>query len=220
MELIHAYSLVHDDLPAMDDDQLRRGRPTCHVAFDEATAILAGDALQALAFAVLAEAEGDPATRVELIRLLAQAAGAAGMVLGQAEDLEATGRSLDLEALERMHRHKTGALICASLELGARSAGANGEELEALRRYGDALGLAFQIRDDILDVESSAEQLGKTPGSDAARNKPTYASVLGLAEARSRLEAAHAAAQDALKPFGERARTLRALAHFAAHRIH
>ena len=188
VELIHAYSLIHDDLPAMDDDALRRGRPTCHIAFDEATAILAGDALQALAFELLA---GDPlhaaspGASVTMLHRLGQACGAQGMAGGQALDLAAVGTRLSLEELERMHRCKTGALIRASVVLGALAAGCEDLSLlAAFDRYGDAVGLAFQIRDDILDVEGTTEVIGKARGADAAREKPTYPSILGLEQSR------------------------------------
>ncbi|MGH8163922.1 MAG: farnesyl diphosphate synthase, partial [Rhodanobacteraceae bacterium] len=184
VELIHAYSLVHDDLPAMDDDDLRRGRPTCHVVFGEAAAILAGDAMQALAFEIIA-ADRTPsieaATRVEMVRVLSAACGAQGMAGGQAFDLAAVGKTLDLGELERMHVHKTGALIRASVRLGALAAGCgDAATIDALDRYGHAVGLAFQVRDDILDVEGHADVIGKTSGKDAAAAKPTFPSVLGM----------------------------------------
>ncbi len=187
VECIHAYSLVHDDLPAMDDDDLRRGRPTCHRAYDEATAILAGDALQALAFQLLADDTHTPlpdAIRLAMTRTLAEAAGAAGMVGGQAIDLGAVGRTLDEARLTRMHRLKTGALIEASVVLGALAAGAGEDDLAHLRRYARAIGLAFQVQDDILDVTASTEEMGKTQGADAQVGKPTYVTLLGLDGAR------------------------------------
>ena len=188
IEMIHAYSLIHDDLPAMDDDALRRGQPTCHVAFGEATAILAGDALQALAFEVLATDAthgADAATRVEMLRVLAAACGSHGMAGGQALDLDAVGRRLDGAQLERMHVHKTGALIRASVHLGALACGCREDAtLAALDRYGHCVGLAFQIRDDILDVEGETAAIGKTRGADIARDKPTYPSIMGLEESR------------------------------------
>jgi farnesyl diphosphate synthase len=187
VELIHAYSLVHDDLPAMDDDALRRGQPTVHVAFDEATAILAGDALQTLAFEALADAPCPPAARVEMLRTLARASGAAGMVGGQALDLAAVGRRLELDALQRMHAGKTGALIRAAVRLGALAAGADQDALARLDEYAAALGLAFQIRDDILDVEGDAAVIGKTAGKDAANDKPTYPAIVGLPRSRELL---------------------------------
>lgn len=181
VELIHAYSLVHDDLPAMDDDDLRRGRPTCHRAFDEATAILAGDALQTLAFEILSTAQYLSAeSRLAMLTSLAQASGSRGMAGGQALDLDAVGQSIDLAALEQMHRLKTGALINASVRLGALAAGADTTTQEQLARYARAIGLAFQVRDDILDVTTDSHTLGKTQGKDAAQDKPTYVSLLGL----------------------------------------
>jgi farnesyl diphosphate synthase len=198
VELIHAYSLVHDDLPAMDDDDLRRGRPTVHVAFDEATAILAGDALQTLAFEALAEAAAEPAVRVEMLRTLARASGAAGMVGGQALDLDAIGTRLDADRLRRMHASKTGALIRASVRLGALAAGAEAALLQQLDGYADALGLAFQIRDDILDVEGDAAVIGKTAGKDAANDKPTYPAILGMQASKALLAELDARMRDAL----------------------
>jgi farnesyl diphosphate synthase len=202
VEIIHAYSLIHDDLPAMDDDDLRRGRPTCHIAFGEATAILAGDALQALAFEVLAQAPlstRDPARAVDAVRCLAQACGSQGMAGGQALDLAAVGVRLDLPRLETMHVHKTGALIRASVRLGALCAGAaEGRVLDALERFGHLAGLAFQIRDDILDVEGDTAVIGKTQGADQARDKPTYPSILGLDAAKDLAARTRAAALGAL----------------------
>jgi len=222
VEIIHAYSLVHDDLPAMDDDDLRRGRPTCHVAFGEAMAILAGDALQALAFEVLANdpaMRNDPSIHVEMLRTLAIACGSHGMAGGQAFDLAAVGQRLDAAALERMHVHKTGALIRASVRLGALAAGCGDAGLLGrLERYGHAIGLAFQIRDDLLDIEADAEQLGKTPGKDAAANKPTYPAILGIAESRTQLAALTAEALDAIAPLGDSAALLDELARFVADR--
>jgi len=186
VELIHAYSLVHDDLPAMDDDDLRRGRPTCHRAFDEATAILVGDALQTLAFEILTTAPGvDADTRLAMLTTLAQASGSQGMAGGQALDFAATGQNIDLAALEQMHRLKTGALIAASVRLGALAAHADETTQAQLARYARAIGLAFQVRDDILDVTADSQTLGKTQGKDASDDKPTYVSLLGL-------DAAHA----------------------------
>jgi farnesyl diphosphate synthase len=215
VELIHAFSLVHDDLPAMDDDDLRRGRPTVHIAFDVATAILAGDALQALAFRVLADASLSAEVRIALVRELAQASGAAGMCAGQALDMAATGQTLDLASLERLHSMKTGALIRAAVRMGALSAGAPGERLAALDDYADALGLAFQIRDDILDVEGDAAQLGKTAGKDHAQGKSTYPGLLGLERSRHRLEELAAKMHEALQGFGSAGEALRELARFA-----
>jgi geranylgeranyl pyrophosphate synthase len=200
-ELIHAYSLVHDDLPAMDDDDLRRGRPTCHRAFDEATAILAGDSLQVLAFSVLATHPGladEPATRVRQIDLLAQSSGTAGMAGGQALDLAAQGRTLALAEVERVHSLKTGALIRACVQMAAACASTlPAAERAALDRVGELVGLAFQIQDDILDVEGNADVLGKATGGDRARDKPTYPAVAGLEPARRRVGELHVTA-DAL----------------------
>jgi len=217
VELIHVYSLVHDDLPAMDDDDLRRGRPTCHRAYDEATAILVGDALQALAFAVLASDPGDGSTplRLEMIRVLARATGTSGMAGGQAVDLAAVGQSLTVGAIEDMHRRKTGALIQASVMLGALAAGVGGgSELAALERFGGEIGLAFQIQDDILDVEGDPRVLGKSTGADAAHAKPTYPSTVGIETARTRARELRDAAISALAPLGPRAVALTQLANF------
>jgi len=224
VELIHAYSLVHDDLPAMDDDDLRRGRPTCHRAYDEATAILVGDALQVLALEILAvdpEMVRNPAQRLEIIRLLARASGTAGMAGGQAVDLEAAGQTLPVAALERMHRLKTGALIHASVMMAAASAdGLDASFIAALDTYGAAIGLAFQIQDDILDVEGDADVLGKRTQADAARAKPNYPSIVGLAEAKARLRALHEEALDALTVFGAEAEALRWLSGWLTERRH
>lgn len=185
VELMHAYSLVHDDLPAMDDDDLRRGRPTCHRAFDEATAILAGDALQTLAFAALARAPLlDAEQRLRMIDSLSAASGTQGMAGGQAIDLAAVGHTLAIEELETMHRMKTGALIAASVQLGALAARADQDTQHRLQQYAQAIGLAFQVQDDILDVTASTQTLGKSQGKDAANAKPTYVSLLGLDGAR------------------------------------
>jgi farnesyl diphosphate synthase len=222
VEIIHAYSLVHDDLPAMDDDDLRRGRPTCHVVFGEAMAILAGDALQALAFEVLADdarLRVDPLNQVEMLRTLAAACGAHGMAGGQAFDLAAVGKALTAGELERMHVYKTGALIRASVRLGALAAGCrDAAALAALERYGHAIGLAFQIRDDILDVEGDAATIGKTAGKDAADNKPTYPAILGMTGARAQLVEQTRAALDTLAPLDDRFDALRAVARFIAER--
>jgi geranylgeranyl pyrophosphate synthase len=222
VELIHVYSLVHDDLPAMDDDDLRRGRPTCHRAFDEATAILVGDALQALAFAVLANdsmPDTPGAIRLEMIRVLARATGTAGMAGGQAVDLAAVGRTLSVGAIEDMHRRKTGALIECSVVLGALAAGVGaGAQLTALQRFGTEIGLAFQIQDDILDVEGDPQLLGKSTGADAAHRKPTYPSTAGLAASRERAAQLRDLAIAALEPLGERARPLTELAHYVVSR--
>ena len=188
VECIHVYSLIHDDLPAMDDDALRRGKPTSHIAFDEATAILAGDALQALAFEILAGHDFAPGVnRAELVRTLARAAGAAGMCGGQAIDLDATGKSLGLDELEHMHRLKTGALIAAAVRLGALCApDASAGDLAALDTYARAIGLAFQVQDDILDIESDTQTLGKPQGSDQDQGKVTYPALLGLPGAKAK----------------------------------
>ena len=223
VELIHVYSLVHDDLPAMDDDDLRRGRPTCHRAYDEATAILVGDALQALAFSVLADdsmGKVVPATRLSMIRTLAQAAGTTGMAGGQAVDLAAVGQTLSVDAVENMHRRKTGALIKGSVLLGAIGAGIDsGADFRALELFGDEIGLAFQIQDDILDVEGDAAVLGKTTGADAALSKPTYPSTVGLPAARDRARDLRDRAIGALAPLGARNAPLVELAQFVVSRI-
>jgi farnesyl diphosphate synthase len=218
VELIHAYSLVHDDLPAMDDDALRRGRPTVHIAFDEATAILAGDALQSLAFELLTAAPLAASTRIDLLRCLAVDSGAAGMAGGQALDLAVTGGSQSLAALERMHRLKTGALIQASVRMGALCAGADAASLQALDRFATALGLAFQIRDDLLDIQGSAAELGKTPGKDAEQGKPTYPALLGVDGAVAALDAQAQAMQSALDSLGRPAPALAALAQITVQR--
>jgi geranylgeranyl pyrophosphate synthase len=224
VEIIHAYSLIHDDLPAMDDDELRRGRPTCHIAFDEATAILAGDALQALAFEILAKDEGlqcGPQIRLDMIRLLAEASGSLGMAGGQAIDLAAVGKSLTLHELENMHRLKTGALIRASVLLGAMcSPDANAAKLKALDDYARCVGLAFQIHDDILDVIADTATLGKPQGSDMEQNKPTYPALLGLDGARERALDMHRQALRALEIFDSSADTLRQLSAFIVERNH
>lgn len=198
IELIHAYSLIHDDLPAMDDDDWRRGRPSCHRAFDEATAILAGDALQALAFAILASAPLPAETRAGMCALLAEAAGTSGMAGGQALDLEAVGHELSAAEVERMHMLKTGALIAASLRLGALVAGAPAELDQRLDRFGRRLGLAFQIRDDLLDEEGDPERAGKRLRKDRAAGKRSFTAVLGPEEARRRLRAEAADLKEAL----------------------
>ena len=239
VELVHAYSLVHDDLPAMDDDALRRGRPTVHVAFDEATAILAGDALQTLAFTTLAAADAPAQLRIDWVQALAAASGAAGMCGGQALDIDATGQGQEpglrhlrpatgdpdsapasLLRLERMHALKTGALIRAAVRMGALGGGADAATLAQLDRYASALGLAFQIRDDLLDIEASSEQLGKTAGKDAAQAKSTYPALLGIQGARARLDELAATMLDALAPLGSAAAHLAALGERAVHRSH
>ncbi|MEC7377200.1 MAG: farnesyl diphosphate synthase [Pseudomonadota bacterium] len=222
VELIHAYSLIHDDLPAMDNDDLRRGRPTTHIAFDEATAILAGDALQALAFGLLADAPGLPEpARLAMVRELARASGHGGMVGGQAIDLGAVGKTLSLAQLEVMHRHKTGALIEASVRIGALSSAAVQEgDLEALAGYARALGLAFQVQDDLLDIEGDTQVIGKPQGSDAARAKPTYPALLGVDGARAHLAELLDNAQHSLAAFGPEADPLRAMANYVVARNH
>jgi farnesyl diphosphate synthase len=220
VEFVHVYSLIHDDLPCMDDDTLRRGKPTVHVAFDEATAMLAGDALQAQAFGVLAAAPLGSELRVRLLSMLAEAASTAGMCGGQAIDLAAVGRELTLDELEQMHRMKTGALLAAAVRMGAAAGGADAATQAAADAYGRALGLAFQIVDDVLDVEGTAESLGKTAGKDARGNKPTYVSVLGLAAAKARAAQLHGEALAALAPLGGRARRLRELADYIVGRSH
>ena len=222
VELIHVYSLVHDDLPAMDNDDLRRGRPTCHRAYDEATAILVGDALQALAFAVLANEPPSGAStpsRLEMIRVLARATGTSGMAGGQAVDLAAVGRTLTVTAIEDMHRRKTGALIQGSVLLGALAAGVSGgAELAGLERFGADIGLAFQIQDDILDVEGDPAVLGKSTGADAAHSKPTYPSTVGLEHAHTRARQLRDDAIAALAPLGPRSTALVQLANFIVNR--
>ena len=220
LEMIHAYSLVHDDMPCMDDDALRRGKPTVHVAYDEATALLVGDALQAQAFAVLAGSDTLPPARlVGMLRLLAEAAGSGGMCGGQAIDLDSVGLALNLEQLERMHQLKTGALLRASVLLGALCGKElSAVELEGLKAYALAIGLAFQVVDDILDATADSATLGKTAGKDAADNKPTYVSILGLEESKELAQKLRRDAIDALSPFGEQALRLRELADLIVQR--
>jgi farnesyl diphosphate synthase len=224
VELVHAYSLIHDDLPAMDDDDLRRGKPTCHKAFDEATAILAGDAIQALAFYILAhdpEMVGQPALRLRMLECLARASGSRGMAGGQAIDLDATGKSLDIVELENMHILKTGALIRASVTLGALSQPDTSEQtLERLDRYAKCVGLAFQIRDDILDVEGETAVLGKAQGADSALNKPTYPSILGLDASKQQARELHGEALSSIAGLDERADMLRWIAGYIVGRRH
>ena len=217
VELIHAYSLVHDDLPCMDDDVLRRGKPTCHVEFDEATALLVGDALQSLAFQLLSEYRltEDPAAQLEMVKLLATASGSRGMAGGQAIDLAAVGASLSLPELEFMHIHKTGALIRAATLLGAHCGKRlNEPSLAKLDHFAKCIGLAFQVVDDVLDIEATTATLGKTAGKDAQQNKPTYVSVLGIAESRKLATELREDALAALDVFGASARRLRELADF------
>jgi geranylgeranyl diphosphate synthase type II len=219
IELVHTYSLIHDDLPAMDDDALRRGRPTCHVQFDEATAILAGDGLLTLAFEVLSR-RLPAAAAAACILELATAAGIEGMVGGQQADLEAesAGPVRDLPELESIHRRKTGRLICAALRMGARIAGAAPEALQRLQVYGESLGLAFQIADDLLDITATAEQLGKQTQKDAGRGKLTYPALLGVDSSRRRAEQLVERAQESVAPWGGAARALQALASYSIDR--
>lgn len=221
VEFIHVYSLTHDDLPCMDDDDLRRGKPTCHVAYDEATAMLVGDALQSLAFETLArpEAATDATVQVEMLRLLARASGSRGMCGGQAVDLEATGRALDLAELEFMHIHKTGALIQAATLLGAMAGGAlTPEAKQGLERYARAIGLAFQVMDDVLDAETDTATLGKTAGKDAAQGKATYLTLMNVKEARAYARELMEDALTAIQPFGDRGGRLAQIARFIVER--
>jgi farnesyl diphosphate synthase len=214
VELIHAYSLVHDDMPCMDNDTLRRGRATVHVQYDEATAMLVGDALQPLAFELLADMPIAPALVVQATQALARASGSLGMAGGQAIDLESVGRSLDREELQAMHGMKTGAMLAVSVALGGIVSGASSSARRALDDYAQAIGLAFQVVDDILDVTADTSSLGKTAGKDAADNKPTYVSLLGLEQARSFAQALREAALQALAPLGEGRARLAELADF------
>lgn len=222
VELIHAYSLVHDDLPAMDDDALRRGQPTTHIAFDEAYAILAGDALQSLAFDALCDEKLSPVScqqRLDMLQILAKASGAAGMVGGQAIDLSSVGKVIRQETLELMHQHKTGALIQASVQLGAIASNqATPQALQQLTAYAQAIGLAFQVQDDILDVISDTQTLGKQQGSDVEHAKPTYPALLGLEQAKQYAETLRHQAQQALSAFDQRADHLRHLADYIVSR--
>lgn len=220
VELVHAYSLVHDDLPCMDDDSLRRGQPTVHVRFDEATALLAGDALQPLAFDCLAQMPVAPEKIVQATQTLAQAAGSLGMAGGQAIDLESVGKVLSQDALQHMHSLKTGALLSASVMLGGLAAGADGPQQGALTRYAKAMGLAFQVVDDVLDVTADTSKLGKTAGKDAAANKPTYVTLLGLESAQIMAKKLHREAIEAIAPLGESGRYLAGLADFIVLRDH
>lgn len=216
VECIHAYSLVHDDLPCMDDDTLRRGKPTVHVEYDEATALLVGDALQSLAFQLLAEHRlaDDARIQLDMVKTLAQAAGSRGMAGGQQIDLEATGKPLTLPQLELMHIHKTGALIRAAVRLGAACGALPKEDERKLDRYAKAIGLAFQVVDDVLDYDASTATLGKTAGKDSQRGKPTYVSALGLSRAREFAEELRAEAHVSLEGIGAPARRLGELADF------
>ncbi|MCX7073471.1 MAG: (2E,6E)-farnesyl diphosphate synthase [Methylococcales bacterium] len=224
VECIHVYSLIHDDLPAMDDDDLRRGKPTCHKAFDEATAILAGDGLQAFAFELLAHdltITASAEKRLEMITCLAKASGSQGMVGGQAIDLESVGKMLTLPELENMHIHKTGALIRASVVL-ATLAGKNvdAETAKKLDNYAKCIGLSFQVKDDILDEESDTATLGKTQGKDKNNNKPTYPALLGLAGAKEKAQYLHEKALENLAHFGDEANLLRELSLYIIQRDH
>jgi geranylgeranyl pyrophosphate synthase len=218
IELVHVYSLVHDDLPAMDDDDMRRGRPTCHKAYDEATALLVGDALQPLAFQLLATdpaLPASPAVRLRLIDMLAQASGTFGMAGGQAIDLAVQGTRLDIAQVEDMHARKTGAVIRASVLMAAECAPALDPNLyTALTRFATAVGLAFQIQDDLLDVTGDASMLGKATGADSERAKPTHPAIIGIPASQQRMHLLHAQAINALAPFGDRAQSLRSLAHW------
>nr|WP_271272929.1 farnesyl diphosphate synthase [Aliamphritea hakodatensis] len=221
IECVHSYSLVHDDLPAMDDDDLRRGKPTCHIQFDEATAILAGDALQALAFELLskpAELFG-PATQLQMLASLARGSGAMGMVAGQSIDLSHVGKMMTLDELENMHRHKTGALICSSIEMGALSSGnATTEDLQALDTFARHIGLAFQVKDDILDIEGDTQTLGKPQGSDTEQDKPTYPALLGMAGAKQKLALLNEQAHASIQSYGDAAQPLHWLADYIVER--
>ncbi len=218
VEYIHVFSLIHDDLPAMDDDDLRRGQPTCHVKFGDAVAILAGDALQSLAFEVLCNSDINESMRLKMIATLAGASGSHGMAGGQVMDLTATGSGLTLAELENLHIHKTGALIRSSVLMGAMAASGETQQLQRLDHYGKCIGLAFQIVDDILDITGDTESLGKTGGKDAAQQKTTYASLLGLSQARERAAQLYDDAIAALDSFDERAGPLRELAKLIIHR--
>jgi len=224
VELIHAYSLVHDDLPAMDNDDLRRGKPTCHIKFDEATAILAGDALQSLAFELLSNASTrhrDPVVSLELVATLAKAAGWQGMVGGQSLDIDSAGMQRNEQDLGLMHRMKTGALINASVRLGALSSGkATPEQLQSLESFSSCMGLAFQIRDDILDVEGDTQTLGKQQGKDQSMDKPTYPSILGMEGAKQRLVTLLDEGIAALEPFGASSEKLVGIARYIIDRQH
>ena len=222
VELVHAYSLVHDDLPAMDDDDLRRGQPTVHIAFDEATAVLAGDALQTLAFEVLSAAPHAADTRIEMVRLLASASGIAGMCGGQMMDLEGTGQAQahTVQGLETLHAMKTGALIRAAVLMGALSAHASSEQIATLTAFADQLGLAFQIKDDILDIESDSVTLGKTAGKDVEQGKTTYPALIGMQASKARLSELENEMHALLRAFGEAADPLRLLVARVVERTH
>ena len=221
VECIHSYSLVHDDLPAMDNDDLRRGNPTCHIAYNEATAILVGDGLQAFAFELLTETKAlTTETQIKLIKLLTQASGSFGMAGGQMIDLQSAGHQLTLQQLEQMHSLKTGALICASIAMGATAAGATHPELEALNDYAKAVGLAFQVQDDILDIESDTETLGKTQGADEKLKKATYPALLGLKQAKDKAQQLTSDAHQALANISGDCEQLHQLADFIIQRNH
>ncbi len=223
IELIHAYSLIHDDLPAMDDDDLRRGRPTCHIAHGEAMAILAGDALQALAFRILSHYGDDLSNdqRIDMIKILTLASGSRGMAGGQAIDLDSVGKQITISELENMHIHKTGALIRASINMGALCASRITEaELKILDHYAKCIGLAFQIKDDILDVESDTQILGKTQGADAAKNKPTYPSLIGMTESKKLTKELLEQSLSSLEKLNLQSTRLEQLAHFIIERNH
>jgi len=222
IEMVHSYSLVHDDLPAMDDDDLRRGQPTCHIKFNEATAILAGDALLTGAFEILADMPADFSNtqRLKLVSLLSQGAGAAGMVAGQAIDLASVGKAVDLAHLERMHGHKTGALIRISVLMGAYCGQPDETTLKQLTIYANAIGLAFQVQDDILDIESDTATLGKQQGADVALNKPTYPALLGLAGAKEKAAQLHQLALQALDQLAGDTSALSQLADYIITRDH
>lgn len=220
VELVHAYSLVHDDLPCMDDDVLRRGQPTVHIQYDEPTALLAGDALQPLAFEFLAQMPIAPDRIVQATQALAQASGSLGMAGGQAIDLASVGVNLSHEELQHMHRLKTGALLSVSVMLGGLAGGANAREQQALMLYASAMGLAFQVVDDVLDVTADTSTLGKTAGKDAAANKPTYVTLLGLAPAQALAKELHREAINAIAPLGQSGQYLVGLADFIVLRDH
>ena len=221
LEMIHTYSLIHDDLPALDNDDLRRGKPTCHRVFGEATAILAGDALLTLAFEVMSEAAGSSEHRMRVIHELAHAIGTiGGMVGGQVVDLETAGHAASASTLEYIHSAKTGAFLRAAVRIGAMDAGASAADLDHLGAYGEKVGLAFQIADDLLDVTSTREQLGKSVGKDDQQRKATYPAIHGIEESRRIAERLVQEAAEALEPYGERARRLREIAHFLIERTH
>jgi farnesyl diphosphate synthase len=220
IEMIHAYSLVHDDLPCMDDDDLRRGRPTVHRAFDEATALLVGDALQTKAFEVLVDTQGTAEMRLSLIGELSKASGSLGMAGGQAIDLESVGQKIDLTALKQMHAMKTGALLSCAVRMGAIAAELDATALAQLTQFSTALGLAFQVVDDVLDATADSQTLGKTAGKDAADDKPTYVTLMGLEYAQNQAKELQTIALDSLAPFGSKADALRALARLVVERTH